>query len=66
MSVAWERMGDLQETVDAVHQLSDGGITMIAGNGVMECFPKPLNAIDPGVVGRLEEQANLRCAASQA
>lgn len=53
----------MQETVNAVHQLTDGGITMISGDGVMECFPKPLDAIDPGVVGRLKEQAKLlmRC-----
>lgn len=52
----------MQETANAVHQLSDGGIT-IACDGVMQCFPKPLDASDPGVVGGLKEQAKLlmRC-----
>lgn len=63
MLVTWEGLHDVQETVNAVHQLTDGGITMISGDGVMQCFPKPLDAIDPGVVGGLKEQAKLlmRC-----
>ncbi len=50
MLITWKELHDVQEAANAVHQLTDGGTTMISGDGVMECFPKPLDALDPGVV----------------
>lgn len=35
---------------------------MVAGYGVVECLPQPLDVIDPRVVGGLEEQREFRIA----
>lgn len=63
MLVSREGLHDVQETTDTGHQLADGGITMISRDGVVQCFPQSLDSIDPGMVGRLKEQAKLsmRC-----
>ena len=56
MLAAWERLYGTDEDPHGAHQARHGGVLMVAGDGVMQCLPQPLDDIDPGAIGRLEHE----------
>ena len=66
VSGAWERLHGLHEARIAVHEFGQRGTAMIARHGVVELFPETLDAIDPGVIRRLEQEFGLAMGAEPA
>ena len=60
MTVARKRLADLKEAMHGLHQFIEIRMAMIARDRVMQCLPQPLDAVDPRMIGRLEEQPHLR------
>ena len=60
MSCTWERLHDLEESVHILAQVVERSTTVLASDGVMNGLPQALDAIDPWVVDRLEEQRDIR------
>ena len=60
MATPRKRLYDIEEFPDLCAELFEGATTMISGNGVVHGFPKPLDAIDPGMISRLKEQFDAR------
>ena len=60
MTVPWRGLADFEELVHGAKQRLHGRVSMVTGNGVVECLPQPLDVIDPRVVGGSEEQLEFR------
>ena len=57
--VSRKGLNGVHETIHGAHELLKGVEAVIASDGVMKDTPQPLDAIDPRMVGGLEEQVEL-------
>ena len=55
-----ERLCGTDEGPDGTHQVVHGGVLMVAGDSIMQCFPPSLDDVDPRAIGRLEHKLELR------
>ena len=60
VAVAREWLGHVEESDDRLAKFVHGTAAMISGHGVMHGLPEPLDDIDPGAIGRLEQKLELR------
>lgn len=60
MLVAGERLSDEKEASHGPHAWFEGGVAMVAGDGVVHRFPESLDDVDPGMIGRLEQELDAR------
>ena len=60
VSASWEGLDDIEESCHELTQLVHRTTAMVASHSVMHCFPQPFDDVYPGVVNRLEQEAELQ------